>query len=280
MGLTLYDIIKGLLNESVDLNSVNDAIDNKYYVRIKYDDGGDDSKSNPKGSRDIRPDAVGLSKRNNRVLRAFQTNGNSRRGAPNWKYFDLDNIVSWKPLRNHHFYDIPCDDYGTYNLTGDRSMKVIWNKVKYDYDKDDTLSHVRAQRKTNSPKVAMKNVQGPINAANQRKKNVYTSFPNSERYKKMAKEVDKASSKEEMKKKWADFEKAEQEAEMQNQSAQPQQSTSGPIYQQNNNYDSDEYDVDETDWNVDETDWNDDETDWDDEYDYFKDKNKNKFKKK
>lgn len=259
MGLTLYDIIKGLIKEGIDTDSVKDSIDNKYFVRIKYDDGGDDSKGNPKGSRVIRPMAIGTTKRGNRVLRAFQENGNSRRGAPKWKYFLLDRITSWYPMKNKHFFDIPSDEYGKYNLTGDRSMQSFWDNAKFD-DMSDTLNQVRAKRKTSRPKISTKNVQGPIDAAQQRVKNVFTSFPNSKKYKEYAKNVEKSAFTLD---KWADFEKAEQEAEMQNQSAQPQQSNSGPIYQQNNNYDSDEYDVDETDWNV--------------EYDYFKDKNKNKF---
>ena len=266
MGLTLYDIIHNLLKESIDTNSVKDSIDNKYYVRIKYDDGGENTKGNPKGSRIIRPDAVGLSKRKNRVLRAFQNNGNSRRGAPNWKYFDLNKIVSWQPLKNKHFYDIPQDDYGKYNLTGDRLMTTVWDKVQYDYDRDDTLNQIRAQRQSSSPKVSVKNTQGPINATSQRKKNVFTSFPNSERYNKIAKEVEKSSSEDEMRDKWADFDKAQQELNMQNQSDKPNSENSGPIQNNQNtelDYRNNDYDIDDGDWYEDN--------------DYFNDRNKNRF---
>ena len=111
MGLTLYDIIKHIINESVSGEEVLDAIHNKKYVRIKYDDGkpamkGVD-KGNPKGSRVILPMAYGTTKAGNPVVRAFQWNGNSRRGAPKWKFFRLDRITSWKPFRKQ--YSAPPD---------------------------------------------------------------------------------------------------------------------------------------------------------------------------
>lgn len=39
MKLTLENILKNILYEEVDRDKVLDAIDNHYYVRIKYDDG-------------------------------------------------------------------------------------------------------------------------------------------------------------------------------------------------------------------------------------------------
>lgn len=256
MKLNLYNIIKGLLKEEIDTESVKDSIEDKYFVRIKYDDGKKDDKGFSKGSRVIRPMAIGTTKKGNRVLRAFQENGSSRRGAPKWKYFLLDRIESWMPMKNKHFYDIPSSNYGDYNLTGDRSMQDFWDNAKFD-DMSDTLNQVRAKRKTNFPKVSTKNAQGPINAAQQWKKNVFTSFPNSEKYKDYAKNVEKSAFTLD---KWADYEKAMQQANMQNQSDKPNSSNSGPIT--NNSYDNDDYYTDDVDY---------------EDLDYFKDKNKNRF---
>ena len=41
MDLSLKSILKRILSESVSKEDVLDAIRNKYYVRIRYDDGGD-----------------------------------------------------------------------------------------------------------------------------------------------------------------------------------------------------------------------------------------------
>ena len=90
INLTLYDIVKNLLKEDVSSDEVLDAIRGKYHVRIKYDDGMEDNGGNPKGSRVIQPMALGTTKKGYPVVRAFQVSGNSRRGAPKWKFFRID----------------------------------------------------------------------------------------------------------------------------------------------------------------------------------------------
>ena len=65
MKLTLFDIIKGLINEGISDDEVLSAIHNRQYVKIKYDDTQPDGKGNPKGSRVIMPMAVGSTKAGN-----------------------------------------------------------------------------------------------------------------------------------------------------------------------------------------------------------------------
>ena len=62
MKLTLYDIIKHLLNEGVSTEDVMDAIENHNYVKIKYDDEQEGDEGNPRGVRLIQPVAVGTTK--------------------------------------------------------------------------------------------------------------------------------------------------------------------------------------------------------------------------
>ena len=128
MKLTLYDIIKHLLNEGVSTEDVMDAIENHNYVKIKYDDEQEGDEGNPRGVRLIQPVAVGTTKKGNTVVRAFQTSqGNSRRGAPKWKFFLLDRIVSWAPQEER--FNLPPDSaYGEYNRNGDRSMSSMYNE--------------------------------------------------------------------------------------------------------------------------------------------------------
>ncbi len=240
MDLSLKSILKRILSESVSKEDVLDAIRNKYYVRIRYDDGGDNKGvGDPKGSRVIQPFAFGLTKKGHPVVRAFQINGNSRRGAPKWKYFRLDRIKSWDGMRNKHFFMPPDDSYGEYNRTGDRSMSSFIDNAKFNDDMEDPLVTTRLNRQgaLNAPKVSTKNVQGPISANQQWKKNVFTSQPNSKKYQDIAKEIEKSSYTAD---KWADYEKALQQANIQNQAPKPSSTESGPI---------DDYDMDDIDYN-------------------------------
>ena len=236
MELSLKSILKRILAEGVSDEKVLDAIHNKYYVRIRYDDGGDDhGVGDPKGSRVIQPFAMGRTKKGNPVVRAFQIDGNSRKGAPNWKFFRLDRIKSWRPMSNKHFFSAPNDMYGAYNEFGDKLMNPFMDNAKFD-DTTDPLSAARNARMqaANAPKVSTKNIQGPITANQQWKKNVFTSQPNSKKYQDIAREVEKSSYDDN---KWADYEKALQQANMGMQGQE-----SGPI---------DDYDIDDINFNQD-----------------------------
>lgn len=243
MRLTLHDIIKHLLSEQVSSDEVLDAIHGQYHVRIKYDDGMEDNGGNSKGSRVIQPFAVGTTKKGYPVVRAFQINGNSRRGAPKWKFFRLDRITSWKPMRNKKFFTAPNSSFGEYNKTGDRTMGDFIDNVKFP-DMSDTLNQVRATRQSaaSAPKVSTKNATGPIAANQQWKKNVFTSQPNSKKYANIAKNVNQTGEKENDY--WADYERAKQQANMQNQAPKPQEPKTGPI-----SYDENDYDVNDVDYN-------------------------------
>ena len=244
ISLTLYDIVKNLLKEDVSSDEVLDAIRNKYHVRMNYDDGMEDNGGNPKGSRVIQPMALGTTKKGYPVVRAFQVSGNSRRGAPKGKFFRLDRVTSWKPMKNKKFFTPPDASYGEYNKVGDRTMGTFVDNSKFG-DMNDPLERARAERQNvaNAPKVSTKNAQGPISAAQQWKRNVFTSQPNNKRYAQIAKNVDKTSEKEDNY--WEDYEKALQQANMQNQTPKPPESKTGPI---DNSYDENFYDVNDVDF--------------------------------
>ena len=232
--LCLDKIILSCLNEAVDDETVKDAIDNKYYVSIHYNDEQDPPNvNNALGRRIIQPMAVGRTKKGNPVVRAFQLNGNSRRGAPKWKFFRMDRITSWTPMKGKQFTLPPDESYGRYNTQGDKSMSLFIDNAKFD-DTASPLDMARAQRQNavNKPKISTKNVSGPIGANQQWKKNVFTSQPNSSKYKMFAKNINDTS---------RDFNRfdddiwAKAEAERDSQ----QQRQNGPIL---------DYDVDEVDF--------------------------------
>ena len=205
MGLTLADILSGILSEGVSEQDVLDAIKNRYYVRVRYDDGKSDGNTRKLGSRVIQPAAVGSTKKGNPVLRAFQLNGASKRGAPKWKFFLLDRISSWTPMKNKRFNSMPDG----YNRNGDESMFPFKDNVKIDVG-DGTLDRIRAARGDNSPKVSVRNVNGPVRADRQWKKNVFTSQPGSQKYSDIAKSLSDTVKGADY---WSDYDKASNEAD-------------------------------------------------------------------
>ena len=231
MRLTLADILKGIITEEVSTDEVLDAIHNRRYVKIKYNDGKPDY---PKGTRVIQPVAVGTTKKGYPVVRAFQAGGNSRRGAPKWKYFRLDRITNWTPYKTKTF-NRPPDDL--YNRVGDKSMQTFIDNAKF-VDDDTPLSRVKNDWETikNGPKLSAKNTEGPINAPQQRKKNVFNRQHFGDKHVSIAKNVtDDGNKGEDF---WKMYDLASAEKDVQN--------NGGPI--RNSSYDEDYYDIDDVDF--------------------------------
>lgn len=241
--LGLRHIIRHALREDVSSSDVLDAIENKYYVKIRYDDGMEGTES--KGVRTIQPMAVGTTKKGYPVVRAFQLNGSSRRGAPKWKFFRLDRITTWRPLRGKRFMTVPDPSYGQYNYDGDKTMGTFQANAQFDMEMS-PLDTARAERQTqmNAPKASVKkNATGPLIPATQQwKRNVYTSQPNSAKYAQAARNIDATSD---------EFNRldddiwARAEAEKQAQdAARMSQVQRGPL----DDYETDEVDYDENDF--------------------------------
>lgn len=108
MGLFSDIVHDCLLTEAIGLNddNIKAAINKVVRARIVYNDNDtryvwnyDKSRlvspQKGKAERYILPVAYGLTKSGKKAVRAYETAGSSRRGAPHWKLFLLDNIVSW-----------------------------------------------------------------------------------------------------------------------------------------------------------------------------------------
>ena len=234
--ITLQERIKPFLNEAIDSDSVLQSIRNKYKVRIKYDDGMEDNGGNSKGSRVIMPMAIGTTKKGYPVVRAYQEGGGSRRGVPKWKFFRLDRITSWIPMRNKKFAEAP----ELYNYYGDKTMGTFYDNAKF----DEFLSPLEKQRLMFKNDVKMgrqKNPKGPVTqprVTQQWKRNVYTSQPNSKKYDMIRRNIDNTEKKDEDF--WKLFDLNDAEREM------TQQTQQGPI--NNKSYDTDDVDFDENDY--------------------------------
>lgn len=214
MRINLSDILHRVLNENVSPDEIVSVINNKNYVDLNYVD----ENGSAVGPRLVQPYVYGRNHAGHPVVRVLQVSGDSLRKRE-WKTLRTDRIVSWKPRKQT--FSVPPEYQGfnvaPYRQDGDRGMDVIMAQVKFD-NVGDTLSLVRGQNKhiSNAPKIAQKNKIGPVPfASQQRKKNVFTSQPNSQKYQMYQRNIQDTESEfdrfnDDM---WA---KAEQEREKQN----------------------------------------------------------------
>lgn len=121
---------KNIITEGVGYKQVNDAIENRYRVRIEYKDYED----KPPSRRFIEVYAVGLSKAGNPVIRAYQLFGGTTTKIPKWKLFRLDKITKWEPTKVKFKTPIDVRDpvVPKFNKTGDRTMKTVNKIMKFD----------------------------------------------------------------------------------------------------------------------------------------------------
>jgi len=124
VNLLLEIFNKLILNESVNTNSVTDAIKNRYRVTINYE--GDPSHGVAPGIRTIEVYAYGLTKAGNPVIRAYQPYGDTVTKVPSWKFFRLDRVKSWKPT-----YSLVTKPAAGFNPNGDRTMSVVYEIANF-----------------------------------------------------------------------------------------------------------------------------------------------------
>ena len=124
------EIVKEILNEGVDVKSVNDAIDSTYEVVINYK--GEEGEHT--GTREIQPVAYGTTKKGFPAIRAFQPNGDTSSRVPSWKLFRLDRIQSWEPHPENVFDEPPGFNQqvlGQFNPNGDESMSQVFKVASF-----------------------------------------------------------------------------------------------------------------------------------------------------
>lgn len=99
------------------------AIENCYRIKITYDD-----KKGGKGKnvRYLLPLVYGITKNGKKAIRAFQTFGSTKRGAPNYKLFLFDNIGKIEVGRvKYNSYEQELLNTG-FNNAGDKSFATIY----------------------------------------------------------------------------------------------------------------------------------------------------------
>ena len=121
----LTELLEQILNESVSINNIDDAIDNHKRIIINYHSNGEDIAT---GARVIEVYAYGLTKAGNPVIRAFQPYGDTTSKVPSWKFFRLDRISGWEDTGQT--FSRPASDYykglGEFNPDDDKTMSVVY----------------------------------------------------------------------------------------------------------------------------------------------------------
>tara|TARA_R110000823_G_scaffold88790_4_gene197247 strand:- start:1895 stop:2296 length:402 start_codon:yes stop_codon:yes gene_type:complete len=133
--MKLFNYLIELLTENVSNSVIKDAITNKYTCELRY---MDDEKL-PEGSqvRVIEPVAYGYSKKNNPVIRAYQTSGPSLKvnekgiPLPDWRLFRVDRMKSMKPKKGDGSLFLTFGEPPLYNPSGDNSMDRMMYNSKF-----------------------------------------------------------------------------------------------------------------------------------------------------
>ena len=133
--MNLLNSLIDLLSEQVSNSVIKDAITNKHTCELRY---MDDEKL-PQGSqvRVIQPVAYGYSKKNNPVVRAYQTSGPSLKvnekgiPLPDWRLFRVDRIKSMKPKKGDDSLFLTFGEPPLYNPSGDNSMDRMMYNSKF-----------------------------------------------------------------------------------------------------------------------------------------------------
>ena len=131
--MKLYNVISDLILEQAFDSTIIDAIKNKHTCEMEYED---DPSIGP-GKRTCEPVALGYSKRNNKVLRAYQTSGPSLKVSeggdplPQWRLFRLDRIKNLKPARGTDSLFQTFTEPPLYNPLGDKSMNRVLVNSKF-----------------------------------------------------------------------------------------------------------------------------------------------------
>ena len=134
--MKLYNIAKSLILEVASIDSIVDAIKKRNKIVIYYD--GDEPGG--RGLREIEPVCIGVSKANNRIIRAWDKEGSSHTAykgeqpLPGWRIFRLDKILSLKPTGE--VYNEPRPGY---NFNGDKTMASVILNAKFNQPPEENV---------------------------------------------------------------------------------------------------------------------------------------------
>ena len=135
--MKLINTVKTLITEAATFEDILKSIKDRQVVVIYYD--GDEPGG--RGLREIEPVCIGVSKANNRILRAWDKEGSSHTAykgeqpLPGWRIFRVDKILSLKPTGE--IYNEPRPGY---NFTGDKTMASVILNAKFNNEPEENVA--------------------------------------------------------------------------------------------------------------------------------------------
>jgi hypothetical protein len=227
MELTLYSIIKGLIKEDIGnsvIDKINKAINDRRYISLYYNDRKGDEpgmfpkrKGNPRGFRRIIPYC--LFERNGiTYLRAFHNwNTNTKRGPFKWKLFKVENISNLRLYNDKFPRFTEANLPSNFNPDGDKMATNVLNIVNFepfvsplDRERQKTADIAAGRKKMSTNKSGYIN-NDEIGADQKRKITVDTYAKQNPKWAMYKKNIENTKDEVDRAKKFADYEKAEQE---------------------------------------------------------------------
>lgn len=171
-----------LLEESVSVEDITDAIDNHTRVIMNYNSTR--GEGNNTGPRVVEVYAYGLTKAGNPVIRAFQPYGDTTSNVPSWKLFRIDRIDNWNPTEQK--FTRPASDYykglGEFNPNGDNTMSVVYKVAEFNGNgKEDSEKIFKTNTEMNMERLKQQ-LDNPINIDDLKKQQTaYNQLSNTEK---------------------------------------------------------------------------------------------------
>ncbi len=121
--MNLYSQLKNLILEATSRSDIENAMDNRRIVSLRYDDGEDPGG---KSERFIEVYCYGSSLADNDIIRVYQVGGDTKTIQPGWKTFRIDRMLDFRILGGTFEEPRPL-----FNPTGDKSMKRIYKITQF-----------------------------------------------------------------------------------------------------------------------------------------------------
>lgn len=121
--MKLYSLFKDLILEVANKNEIEEAMNKRRIVTLRYDDEEDPGG---KGQRWVEVYCYGSSLVDNDIIRVYQLGGDTKTIQPGWKTFRTDRINGFRILGGT--FNQPRE---LFNPEGDKSMSRVYKITQF-----------------------------------------------------------------------------------------------------------------------------------------------------
>jgi hypothetical protein len=121
--MKLYSLFKSLILEVANKNEIEEAMNKRRIVTLRYDDEEDPGG---KGQRWVEVYCYGSSLAENDIIRVYQLGGDTKTIQPGWKTFRTDRINGFSLLGGT--FNQPRE---LFNPKGDKSMNRVYKITEF-----------------------------------------------------------------------------------------------------------------------------------------------------